>query len=236
MTWIRSSLGLLLSLALLGGCGNEASVSDGASDHLAEPRSLVQALQSDDPAMRRAAAEGLGDLERAPLEVIHALMLAQHDDDPGVAEAAVEALDRIHPPPEVALRVFGADCYEEIAENVIVRPATVTWRRAACEPAGGPDDARPLACWTLVEVPPVYETRIKNVLVHPEAGRWRPAHEVRADDLEALRASPPPPPVRPIEKIVPPEGEPDGAQPGEVWCWYESSSSGGLWRRHPECE
>lgn len=233
MTWIRSSLPLLLALAVPAGCGDDVPDADAPGRSGSYP--LVRLLEDPDPAVRRDAAEALGRLERAPLEAIHALLVVQYDDDRSVAKAAVAALDRIHPPPEVALRVFGGDCYEEIAENVIVRPAYVTWRRVACEPGEGPPNARRGACWMLAEIPPVYETRVKHVLVHPEAGRWRDARDVRPGDVEALRASPPPPPVLPAEKAVPPEGEPEGAQPGEVWCRYETAA-GGTWHRHPECE
>ena len=233
MTWNRSSLLLLPALAVLAACGGEAP--DPHAPPAPSPYPLVRLLEDPDPAVRRRAAEGLGRLEHAPHEAIQALMVAQYDDDRSVAEAAVAALDRIHPDPEVALRVFGGDCYEEIAEDVMVRPAYVTWRRLTCEPGEGPKDARRGACWMLAEIPPVYETRIKHVLVHPEAGRWGDAREVRPGDVEALRASPPPPPVLRVEKAVPPEGEPEGAQPGEVWCWYETAS-GVTWKRHPECE
>ena len=227
--WTRSSLPLLLLLVLplaVAGCGEEAPT-------VAHP--LVRALDDANPDVRRQAAEGLGQLEDASNEVVQALLFTQYDDDKSVSAAAVAALDRIHPGPDVALRVFGGDCYADIADQVLVRQAYTTWRKVACEPESVVAGERLDACWTLAEVPPVYETRIRHVMVHPEAGRWRDAREVRADDVEALRAEAPPPPIHPMEKAVPPQGEPEGAQPGEVWCRHESAS-GGTWQRHPECE
>ncbi len=233
MTSIRSEVLLLALLLALAGCGPDDPGPASAPEPVAQP--LVRALEDTDPAVRRRAAEGLGRLEDASLEVIHALLFVQYDDDTSVAKAAIAALDRIHPGPDVALRIFGGECYEEVAEDVIVRPAYTTWRKVACEPTAPVEGEPPGECWSLVEIPPVLETRIKHVLTHPEAGRWRDARDVRADDLAAIRATPPPPPPPPMEKTVPPEGEPAGARPGEVWCWYETTT-GRQWRRHPECE
>lgn len=233
MTWIRSSLLLLGGLLLLAGCGEEAPTdAPDLSRPLTHP--LARALEDPDPVVRRHAAQDLARLPRAPRDAVLALVRAQDDPDADVAEAALAALEAIQPPGSVALRVYGPDCYETVEEQVRIAPEYVTWRKVACEPDAPMEGARLGACWRLVIVPAVYETRTKPVLVHVDRARWHDAERVKAGDVPMVHPTPPPPPQW-KERELPPGGEPEGAQAGEVWCWYESEG-GKTWRRHPECE
>lgn len=233
MTSIRSSLLLLVLLLAPVGCGEPEPAPATTPTPVAHP--LVRALGDADPAVRRHAAEGLGRLEGAPREVVLALVEAQDDEDTSVAAAALEALERLQPDADVALRLYGPECYEVVEEQERIRHQHVSWRKVACEPDTPPEGERLGACWMLAVIPPVYETRSKQVLVRPGLGRWHDAERVRAGDVPMVHPTPPLPPLVTPEKALPPEGEPAGAQPGEVWCWYETGS-GKQWRRHPECE
>jgi hypothetical protein len=61
--------------------------------------------------------------------------------------------------------------YETVCEQVMVCPAKTEWRKVACEPKSLSEGEQLGECWTLCEIPPVYETRSKQVCVAPESSR-----------------------------------------------------------------
>ena len=153
------------------------------------------------------------------------------------APAAVAPPDQSRSDEDILVRVPCAPMQSVV--EVMVRPAFTTWEKVDCGPASVAQGERLVACWRLVEVPPVYQTRIKQA--QPSHNVWRKSSEVRAEEearakeIAAVRNAPPPPEVPPVNRVVPPEGEPDGAAAGEVWCVYETAA-GNVWRRHPECD
>ena len=228
----RAAVAVLVALLACAGCRANRPVVQRAPPTADRP--LLPALEDPDPEVRRRAAECLGRLQRTSRTVIGALLAAQYDEDDTVAAAAVSALNRIQPAADVAVLVPDGTSFRSVVE-VMVRPAYTTWEEIDRERASVAEGERPTACWRLVEVPPVYQTRIKQA--SPRRIVWRNASEARAEardrEIAAVRAAPPPAEVPPIERVVPPEGEPEGAQPGEVWCWYATPADG-QWRRHPE--
>jgi hypothetical protein len=63
--------------------------------------------------------------------------------------------------------------YETVCEQVMVCPAKTEWRKVACEPHSLAEGEQLGECWTLTEIPPVYETRSRQVCVQPESCEQR---------------------------------------------------------------
>lgn len=61
--------------------------------------------------------------------------------------------------------------YETVCEQVMTCPAKSEWRRVDCQAKTLAEGEQLGDCWTLVEVPPVYETRSRQVCVQPESCR-----------------------------------------------------------------
>ena len=61
--------------------------------------------------------------------------------------------------------------YETVCEQVMVCPGKTEWRKVACEPHSLSEGEQLGECWTLAEIPPVYETRSRQVCTQPESCR-----------------------------------------------------------------
>ena len=61
--------------------------------------------------------------------------------------------------------------YETVCDQVLVCPAKTEWRKVACEPHSLAEGEQLGECWTLAEIPPVYESRSRQVCVQPESCR-----------------------------------------------------------------
>jgi hypothetical protein len=61
--------------------------------------------------------------------------------------------------------------YETVSEQVMTCPGKTEWRRVDCDPKSLGSGEQLGECWTLAEVPPVYETRSHQVCVQPESCR-----------------------------------------------------------------
>ena len=61
--------------------------------------------------------------------------------------------------------------YETVCEQVMTCPGKTEWRKVACEPHSLSEGEQLGECWTLAEIPPVYDTRSKQVCTQPESCR-----------------------------------------------------------------
>jgi hypothetical protein len=76
--------------------------------------------------------------------------------------------------------------FETVTEQIMVCPAKTEWRRVDCESRSLAPGEQLGECWTLCEIPPVYETRTQQVCVQPESCREEtvpPVYETRAQQV-----------------------------------------------------
>jgi hypothetical protein len=59
--------------------------------------------------------------------------------------------------------------FETVTEQVMTCPSKCEWRRVDCQPTSLQTGEQVGECWRLVEIPPVYESRCKQVCVQPES-------------------------------------------------------------------
>jgi hypothetical protein len=61
--------------------------------------------------------------------------------------------------------------YEDKCEQICVCPSKTEWRRVECNPSSLGSGEQVGECWTLVEIPPVYESRTTRICTRPESCR-----------------------------------------------------------------
>ena len=73
--------------------------------------------------------------------------------------------------PEEVRRIPIPAVYETQCEQIMTCAGKTEWRRVSCEPSSLGEGEQLGECWSLVEIPPVYETRSKQICVSPESCR-----------------------------------------------------------------
>lgn len=73
--------------------------------------------------------------------------------------------------PEEVRRIPIPAQYETVCEEVMTCPGRTEWQRVNCEPTSLTQGEQLGECWSLVEIPAVYESRSKQVCTSPESCR-----------------------------------------------------------------
>ncbi|MHC5011271.1 MAG: hypothetical protein ACYTG6_10010 [Planctomycetota bacterium] len=79
-----------------------------------------------------------------------------------------EVCEQVCVKPEEVRRIPVPARFETVSEQVMTCPAKTEWRRVECEPSNLGAGEQVGECWTLCEIPAVYETRSRQVCVAPE--------------------------------------------------------------------